>query len=288
MGRHRAAGHRRARGVEDQQHRVVAEPKCGAVLHPARRSGVGAGRRDRTPSCGPRRTRTRPSRRRAARADRSSADHTPRGDARGVARGGTAASRDRGHMIGDGMTDTPTNRDERWVGAIYELAADATAVRVRGRADRRRVDRGPSARARMRDRGRAGARARRLLVADRPGQRGRGRGGGRRAARRPPAAPGSALRSPRGLPPPALWDDLGQGRRWMRRLLPRRPTYNVVAQAGDPDAERTIVVVAHHDAAHSGLVFHPALGQIGPRSPRSITNGPRRPRRSCSRSGSGR
>jgi hypothetical protein len=25
------------------------------------------------------------------------------------------------------------------------------------------------------------------------------------------------------------------------------------------------VIVAHHDAAHSGLVFHPALGQIGPR-----------------------
>jgi hypothetical protein len=51
----------------------------------------------------------------------------------------------------------------------------------------------------------------------------------------------------------------------MRRLLPHRPTYNVVAQAGDPDAGRTIVVVAHHDAAHSGLVFHPALGQIGPK-----------------------
>jgi hypothetical protein len=51
----------------------------------------------------------------------------------------------------------------------------------------------------------------------------------------------------------------------MRRMLPRRPTYNVVAQAGDADADRTIVVVAHHDAAHSGLVFHPALGQLGPR-----------------------
>lgn len=64
----------------------------------------------------------------------------------------------------------------------------------------------------------------------------------------------------------ALWDDLGHGRRWFRRtLLPRRPTWNVVAQTGDPDAERTVVFVAHHDAAHSGIVFHPALGQIGPR-----------------------
>jgi hypothetical protein len=38
-----------------------------------------------------------------------------------------------------------------------------------------------------------------------------------------------------------------------------------VAQAGDPDAPRTVALVAHHDAAHSGLIFHPALGRIGPR-----------------------
>jgi acetylornithine deacetylase/succinyl-diaminopimelate desuccinylase-like protein len=64
----------------------------------------------------------------------------------------------------------------------------------------------------------------------------------------------------------ALWDDLGHGSRWFRRrLLPHRPTWNVVAEAGDSSAERTLVVVAHHDAAHSGLVFHPALGEIGPR-----------------------
>ena len=64
----------------------------------------------------------------------------------------------------------------------------------------------------------------------------------------------------------ALWDDLGHGSRWFRRrLLPHRSTWNTVAHAGDRTAERTIVLVAHHDAAHSGLVFHPALGQIGPR-----------------------
>jgi hypothetical protein len=39
----------------------------------------------------------------------------------------------------------------------------------------------------------------------------------------------------------------------------------VTAVAGDPAAERTVAVVAHHDAAHSGLVFHPALGRLGPR-----------------------
>ncbi len=72
----------------------------------------------------------------------------------------------------------------------------------------------------------------------------------------------------------ALWDDLGHGRRWFRRLLPRRATWTVHAYAGesgesgDPGetAEAsTIAFVAHHDAAHSGLVFHPALGRIGPR-----------------------
>ena len=69
-----------------------------------------------------------------------------------------------------------------------------------------------------------------------------------------------------GLAAAALWDDLGHGRRWFRRaVLPRRPTWNVVAETGDPDAVRTVALVAHHDAAHSGLVFHPALGRIGPR-----------------------
>ena len=61
----------------------------------------------------------------------------------------------------------------------------------------------------------------------------------------------------------ALWDDLGHGRRWFRHaVLPHRSTWNVVAEAGDPDAERTVVFIAHHDAAHSGLVFHPALPRI--------------------------
>jgi hypothetical protein len=61
----------------------------------------------------------------------------------------------------------------------------------------------------------------------------------------------------------ALWDDLGHGRRWFRRaLLPHRPTWNVVGEAGDPAGGRTVVVIAHHDAAHSGLIFHPILPRI--------------------------
>lgn len=58
----------------------------------------------------------------------------------------------------------------------------------------------------------------------------------------------------------AIWDDVGGGRLWFRRgFLPSRPTWNVVAQTGDPDAERTLVFVAHHDAAHWGLLFHPGV-----------------------------
>ena len=56
----------------------------------------------------------------------------------------------------------------------------------------------------------------------------------------------------------AVWDDVSGGRLWFRRLLPHRSTWNVVAEAGDRDAARTIVFIAHHDAAHSGLVFHPS------------------------------
>ncbi len=57
-----------------------------------------------------------------------------------------------------------------------------------------------------------------------------------------------------------VYDDVSGGKLWFRRrALPHRATHNVIAEAGDPRAERTIVFVAHHDAAHSGLVFHPAL-----------------------------
>ena len=61
----------------------------------------------------------------------------------------------------------------------------------------------------------------------------------------------------------AVYDDVSGGWLWFRRLLPRRPTWNVVAEAGDPHGTRTVVFIAHHDAAHSGLVFHPALPRIG-------------------------
>lgn len=54
----------------------------------------------------------------------------------------------------------------------------------------------------------------------------------------------------------ALVDDLDHRSRWFRKLaLPKRSTLNVTAQTGDPGAQHTVVLVAHHDAAHGGAVF---------------------------------
>jgi hypothetical protein len=62
----------------------------------------------------------------------------------------------------------------------------------------------------------------------------------------------------------AVADDINCERYWFRRrFLPMRTTYNVVATIGPEDAERTLVFMAHHDAPHSGFVFHPEL----PRAP---------------------
>lgn len=59
--------------------------------------------------------------------------------------------------------------------------------------------------------------------------------------------------------------DFPPGPRWLRRFLPTRTTYNVVCELGPAAAERTVVLIAHHDAARSGLVFHPALPGLADR-----------------------
>ncbi|HEX5713720.1 MAG TPA: M28 family peptidase [Solirubrobacterales bacterium] len=60
-------------------------------------------------------------------------------------------------------------------------------------------------------------------------------------------------------------DDFPPGQRRLRRVLAKRTTYNVVCETGDLEAERTIVLIAHHDSAHSGIVFHPEIPQIANR-----------------------
>lgn len=48
---------------------------------------------------------------------------------------------------------------------------------------------------------------------------------------------------------------------WIRRFLPAGEGLNVVAERGD--GPRTVVVVAHHDAARTGLVWHPRVVALG-------------------------
>ena len=69
-------------------------------------------------------------------------------------------------------------------------------------------------------------------------------------------AAGTALA---GLAAAGVWDDITGGHHHARRLLPKHDTFNVVAEMGPEQAPRTVVLVAHHDAAKSGLIFHPAI-----------------------------
>lgn len=53
-----------------------------------------------------------------------------------------------------------------------------------------------------------------------------------------------------------IFQDLTGGpRRWLRPLLRRAHTTNVVAEIGEPDAQHTLVVHAHHDAARTSFIF---------------------------------
>ena len=57
-------------------------------------------------------------------------------------------------------------------------------------------------------------------------------------------------------------DDVSNGLRPYRKAMrSEQDTWNIVAEAGDREAERTLVVLAHHDAAHSGAIFDPSLGE---------------------------
>jgi Peptidase family M28 len=55
-------------------------------------------------------------------------------------------------------------------------------------------------------------------------------------------------------------DEAHNGPRVLRRLVRRRrATVNVLARAGDPHAPLTLVVIAHHDAPQTGLLFDQTL-----------------------------
>lgn len=70
---------------------------------------------------------------------------------------------------------------------------------------------------------------------------------------------GAALAAAAGL---LVADDISNGPRLFRRAVaPEKPTQNVIAEASDPVADRTLVVIAHHDAARSGRIFDPSAQQ---------------------------
>lgn len=60
-------------------------------------------------------------------------------------------------------------------------------------------------------------------------------------------------------------DDLELGRRPLRRLLRQRMIANVIGELAPAEWTHTIVVHAHHDAARTGLVFHPAGAKLAAR-----------------------
>src|SRR3954468_18929515 len=83
-------------------------------------------------------------------------------------------------------------------------------------------------------------------------------GGGRRALAAVTGAAAAAL----------IADELPPGRRRFRRLLPKRSAHHVLAEIGPADAERTIVLMAHHDAAHTAFFFNPAITEtVGEKAP---------------------
>jgi len=60
-----------------------------------------------------------------------------------------------------------------------------------------------------------------------------------------------------------IGEDTSNGPRLLRRALRRRAeTQNVIAEIGDPDAPRTLIVLAHHDAARGGALFDQGMQQL--------------------------
>jgi len=84
---------------------------------------------------------------------------------------------------------------------------------------------------------------------------------GGRFSRAPAAITGAAASA-------LIADELPPGRRRFRRCLPKRSAHHVLAELGPPDAERTVVVTAHHDSAHSAFFYNPAITEtVGENAP---------------------
>lgn len=61
----------------------------------------------------------------------------------------------------------------------------------------------------------------------------------------------------------AAIDDLPpHGKRTLRKMLPKGERSQVVAAVGPADAQRTVVIMAHHDAPRSGLLYSPGIAEL--------------------------
>jgi hypothetical protein len=73
----------------------------------------------------------------------------------------------------------------------------------------------------------------------------------------------------------SFWGELTTRLSLVRRLMPTRTSYNVIARCYGDSKERPLLIVsAHHDAPHSGLVFHPLVPRFFPSRLRWITEPP--------------
>jgi len=60
----------------------------------------------------------------------------------------------------------------------------------------------------------------------------------------------------------ALANEFPPAGRRLRSRLPSSLAHNVICELGPAEAEHTVVIVAHHDAAHSGWIFSPAIPEL--------------------------
>jgi hypothetical protein len=72
----------------------------------------------------------------------------------------------------------------------------------------------------------------------------------------------------------SFWGELTTRLSLLRRLAPARTSYNVIARCSDNKELPVLIVSAHHDAPHSGLVFHPRVPRFLPSGLRWLTEPP--------------
>jgi len=68
----------------------------------------------------------------------------------------------------------------------------------------------------------------------------------------------------------SFWGELTARLFLLRRLMPARASYNVLARLSDDGESPVLIVSAHHDAPRSGVIFHPRVPQLLPSRLRSL------------------